>query len=172
MYFIIILLLLVILYNKYDVTEPFMNMHVAEFSDQLPLGGYEEGDTNREIMKEYRLLGPGGKKHLNINNLDKQKWETRFPYLIDQRYSYDDEANTMLGKLPLNMTNTVDNNIYASIKYPAHPYTRPIDNYDINDMLPAQYADRSKSSVEYLLGIDVQRERKYASINRILPWNQ
>jgi len=125
-------------------------------------------------------LGP-----LNMKKLNALKWETRFPGLVKQRYSYNDKRYygyqpAIPGVARLNELRNANINKYnavvpeimvgTSLTYwpdvnpqisfpkmrpqPKATYKKPLPGFNPNSILPAQYADRSKVSVENCLVLD------------------
>jgi hypothetical protein len=60
---------------------------IERFEDENPnLVGYHEG-----LPPEYMKIDYGNQEEIwRRKQLDSLKWETRFPYMVKQRYSYDD----------------------------------------------------------------------------------
>jgi hypothetical protein len=141
--------------------------------------------------KKLNLLYPRGVTRKD--QMCANKWETRLPSLVDERYSYNDMMLNKdslqvltdvarLGELPLDLQNRysaiVDNKFaqlslayYPDVQKPVNKdtitsvnmdylknypyyfvgnyrYGNTINGHNPNDSLPAQYADRSKTSLE------------------------
>ena len=113
----LVLLLIIIFYIKYQRIEGF-----SDFNPDLL--GYEEGLPNEYRKITYKNLEPykRNNKEFIANN-----WDLRFPYMVNQRYSYDDYpdglidnynywANSRLKELPLNLD--VDTNYTELSPFP------------------------------------------------------
>lgn len=119
-------------------------------------------------------------------HLKSRMWETRFPNIINQRYSYNDKKikgldynklfpignKARLVELPLDLKNKQKTfNNFKTLNTPYYNLNaqkineinsrrfQPVEPHNPNDFLPAQYADRSKSSIEMLQASDLYKER-------------
>ena len=178
---------------------PSMKNYECEYKEKFneikkinDMTGYDNNFEYKKISNKY--------KKSPCRNSDYNKWETRLPSLVKQRYSYNDNNNhnnnhnydinniipgfgTKLNELPLNFINdnkTILDEKIARTSLEYYPDVTPfkrnkigkidkycdnyirkynVNNYNPNDFLPAQYADRSKTSNEYSVGENLHQDR-------------
>lgn len=186
-YILLVLLIIICLFGRrFNTVEGFLPEY--EYYN-TGIVGYDK--YGFPPYKKLNLVYPRGA--VRKNEMCANKWETRLPSLVDERYSYDDMMLNKddlqvltdvarLGELPLDLQNrysAIVDNKYAQLSLAYYPdvqkpvkkdvitsvnmdymknypyyfignyrYGNTINAHNSSDNLPAQYADRSKTSLE------------------------